>query len=99
MEDGAWRTVLRFFTNWIFKFLYPIQYLETVRHLEGYSRTTFPQCQFEVPKSDECGLATLSVDFSSVILKIQQEESQKVSFPEKWTIFMNFTVLKINLAY
>uniref|UniRef100_A0A914HJV1 Uncharacterized protein n=1 Tax=Globodera rostochiensis TaxID=31243 RepID=A0A914HJV1_GLORO len=55
-----------------------IQYLEMARRLDGYSSVVFPQCQFEVPDSDEGGTATMSIGFHSVVLKVRQEDKQKV---------------------
>lgn len=82
------------------------QYLAMARQLDGYSRVCFPQCQFEVADSvddehtaeDESdrdfGLATLAVDFHSVLLKVQREETQKVrTLCLKWTNIVGYSVL------
>lgn len=50
------------------------------RQLSGYSRICFPQCEFEVPNTDEHGYATIAIDLQMVLLKVKREDAQKVGF-------------------
>ncbi|KAL3083143.1 hypothetical protein niasHS_010945 [Heterodera schachtii] len=71
-----------------------IQYLEMARQLDGYSSVVFPQCQFEVPNSDEGGLATMSVSSHSIILKVQHEDTQKTrTLFLKWSAIVGYSIL------
>uniref|UniRef100_A0A183CFH9 Sorting nexin-27 n=1 Tax=Globodera pallida TaxID=36090 RepID=A0A183CFH9_GLOPA len=69
-------------------------YLEMARRLDGYSSVVFPQCQFEVPDSDEGGTATMSIGFHSVVLKVRQEDKQKVrTISLEWSNVVAYSVL------
>ncbi|CAK5025274.1 unnamed protein product [Meloidogyne enterolobii] len=68
------------------------QYLNLARQLEGYSSISFPQCQFEVPETEE-GLAVLTVDMKIVSLKVQKDHVQKGrTISLKWSNIIGYSV-------